>query len=106
MATRWCRHSQPIPIRWRKAKQLGCPDGWFASSVLAALHFLGGRLGSVSLLPAQRACTTPVFLAIPILARRNSLLAKIATPIMGIINTVFTMWVLGMNSGTEVFLIP
>ena len=52
------------------------------------------------------ASMTPVFLAIPMLARRSGLSARIATPILGIINTVFTMWVLGMNSGTEVFLIP
>lgn len=52
------------------------------------------------------AAMTPVFLAIPLLARRSSLCARIATPILGIVNTVFTMWVLGMNSGTEVFLIP
>jgi hypothetical protein len=52
------------------------------------------------------AAMTPVFLAIPLLARRSSFAARVATPILGIINTVFTMWVLGMNSGTEVFLIP
>ena len=25
---------------------------------------------------------------------------------MGILNTIFTIWILGINSGTEVFLIP
>lgn len=48
----------------------------------------------------------PIFLTVPIIARRSSLMGRIATPILGIINTVFTIWVLGINSGTEVFLVP
>jgi MASE7 protein len=52
------------------------------------------------------ATMTPVFLAVPLLARWNGLWARIATPVFGITNTVFTIWILGINSGTEVFLVP
>ena len=49
---------------------------------------------------------TPLFLAVPALSRRSSFLGRLATPVLGIVNTVFTIWVLGTNSGTEVFLAP
>ncbi len=49
---------------------------------------------------------TPFFLAIPLIARRSGFASRIAMPVFGIVNTIFTMWVLGINSGTEVFLVP
>ncbi len=52
------------------------------------------------------AAMTPVFLVIPLLARRSGLLARVATPIAGIANTVLTLWVLGANSGTAIFFAP
>lgn len=48
----------------------------------------------------------PVFLAIPLVSRRSGLLGRIATPVAGIANTVLTVWVLGMASGTALFLAP
>lgn len=48
----------------------------------------------------------PLFLAVPIVARRSSLSGRLATPVLGLINTVFTIWILGPASGTEVFLVP
>ncbi len=48
----------------------------------------------------------PVFLAIPLLSRRSGLLGRAATPLVGLANTVFTIWVLGMASGTALFLAP
>jgi len=48
----------------------------------------------------------PVFCVIPLLSRRHNLWARVATPLAGLANTVFTIWVLGINSGTEVFLVP
>ena len=52
------------------------------------------------------AAFAPVFLAIPPLSRRSGLLGRIATPAAGIGNTVFVVWVLGMASGTVLFLAP
>jgi hypothetical protein len=49
---------------------------------------------------------TPLFLVIPLIGRRSGLAARIATPIAGIANTVFTVWILGANSGTTLFLAP
>ena len=59
-------------------------------------------------LPASllTAAMTPVFLAIPLISRRSSLLSRIAMVSFGVINTVLTIWVLGNNSGTEVFFLP
>jgi hypothetical protein len=48
----------------------------------------------------------PMFLTIPWLSRRSSLLGRVATPLTGIANTVFTIWILGMASGTTLFLAP
>jgi hypothetical protein len=48
----------------------------------------------------------PLFLAVPILARRHSLAGRVATPALGLLNTIFTVWILGPTSGTEVFLLP
>jgi MASE7 protein len=52
------------------------------------------------------ASMTPLFLAVPMISRRSSLIGRLATPVLGIINTIFTIWILGMNSETEVFLVP
>jgi hypothetical protein len=48
----------------------------------------------------------PVFLMIPLLSRRSSILGRIAMPAAGIVNTVWTVWILGIASGTELFLMP
>ncbi|MEO7055387.1 MAG: hypothetical protein ABI281_13865 [Caldimonas sp.] len=49
---------------------------------------------------------TPLFLVIPLISRRSGLLGRVATLLMGIANTVFTIWILGANSGTALFLAP
>jgi hypothetical protein len=49
---------------------------------------------------------TPVFIAIPWLSRRSGLLGRITMPMVGILNTLLTTWVLGVSSGTELFLAP
>jgi hypothetical protein len=49
---------------------------------------------------------TPVFLVLPFLSRRSSLLGRVAMPLAGIMNTVYTIWILGMASGTALFLAP
>lgn len=48
----------------------------------------------------------PMFMVIPLLSRRSGLLGRVATPLAGIANTVFTVWILGPNSGTALFLAP
>lgn len=48
----------------------------------------------------------PLFLVIPMLSRRSGLLARITMPVAGIANTVWTVWILGVASGTELFLMP
>jgi hypothetical protein len=52
------------------------------------------------------AAMSPVFLILPLLSRRSGLLGRVAMPLMGIVNTIFTIWILGNNSGTQVFLFP
>jgi len=48
----------------------------------------------------------PAFLAVPAIARRSSFAGRIATPLFGIANTVWTTWVLGVGSATLLFLVP
>jgi hypothetical protein len=52
------------------------------------------------------AALSPVFLLIPMLSRRSSLLGRLAMLLAGLANTVFTDWVLGQSSGTELFFAP
>jgi len=86
-------------------------SNWLALTIGSHLPFwplyvlwaAGWQAWPSSLLTAAMA---PVFLVIPLISRQSSLLGRLATPITGIINTVFTLWILGINSGTEVFLVP
>jgi hypothetical protein len=48
----------------------------------------------------------PVFLVIPLISRWNGLAGRISMLLAGNANTVFTIFVLGMNSGSIVFLFP
>ncbi len=48
----------------------------------------------------------PLFLMIPWLSQRSGLLGRIAMPVAGVLNTVFTIWILGMSSGSALFLAP
>ena len=49
---------------------------------------------------------TPAFLAVPLISRRSGLLGRVATVLLGVANTVFTVWILGTDSGTALFLAP
>jgi len=48
--------------------------------------------------------SVPFFLAIPFLARRSSLAARIALPLIGTVDTLFETKVFGPASGTELYL--
>lgn len=50
--------------------------------------------------------STPLFLAVPAVARRNALLGRALLPIAGIANTLACCKMFGTESGVEVFLIP
>lgn len=49
---------------------------------------------------------TPLFLLVPVISRRSGRAARIAMLCTGVANTVFTMWVLGRNTGTDLFFVP
>lgn len=48
----------------------------------------------------------PFFLAIPFLARRSPLAARLALPLVGTLDTLFETKLFGTGSGTELFLAP
>jgi len=48
----------------------------------------------------------PLFVLIPAISRHHSLLGRLALVLTGTTNTVFCTWLLGEQSGTELFLIP
>ncbi len=48
----------------------------------------------------------PFFLGVPAISRRHPLLGRVVLSLVGAINTVFCTWLLGVASGTELFLIP
>ncbi|MCT7666171.1 hypothetical protein N5B53_20020 [Shinella kummerowiae] len=45
----------------------------------------------------------PIFLAIPFIARRSSLAARLALPLVGTLDTLFETKLFGPDSGTELF---
>ena len=50
--------------------------------------------------------STPFFLAVPALARKNSLAGRALLPLAGIGNTVPCAWLFGTASAVEIFFIP
>jgi hypothetical protein len=50
--------------------------------------------------------STPFFLAVPALARKQSLIGRALLPIAGTVNTVLCAKIFGVESGVEVFLFP
>jgi hypothetical protein len=49
---------------------------------------------------------TPIFLVVPLVSRRSGLLGRIFLILASVGNTEFTRWVLGTNTGTELFFVP
>ena len=84
---------------------------WFAMTIGTHLPFwplyvawaAGFQAWPTALLTAAWA---PVFLAIPLLSRRSGLLGRVAMVVAGVANTVWAIWVLGMASGSVLFLMP
>ena len=50
--------------------------------------------------------TTPLFLAVPAIARRHSLAGRAMLPIVGVANTVLSVKLIGLNTAVELFLLP
>jgi hypothetical protein len=50
--------------------------------------------------------SVPFFLLVPLLARRSPLWARIALPLVGMVDTLFETKLFGYGSGTELFLAP
>lgn len=50
--------------------------------------------------------STPFFLAVPAVARKNSVAGRALLPIAGIGNTILCAWLFGVPSAVEIFLIP
>ena len=50
--------------------------------------------------------TTPLFLAVPAVARRHSLAGRAMLPIVGVINTVLCVKLIGLATAVELFLLP
>jgi hypothetical protein len=50
--------------------------------------------------------TTPLFLAVPALARRHSLAGRAMLPIVGVLNTVLCIKLIGLSTAVELFLLP
>lgn len=50
--------------------------------------------------------TTPLFMAVPAVARRNSLAGRAMLPIVGTANTVFCVKLIGVATAVELFLLP
>lgn len=50
--------------------------------------------------------TTPLFLAVPAVARRHSLAGRAMLPIVGVANTVFCVKLIGLATAVELFMLP
>jgi hypothetical protein len=110
--TDWWRAISGVAFRYAAHPDpLAEASNWFAITIGTHLPFwplyvwwsAGSQAFPTALLTVALA---PVFLAIPFLSRRSSLLGRIAMPVAGVANTVWTVWILGIASGTELFLMP
>ena len=50
--------------------------------------------------------TTPLFLAVPAVAKRHPLAGRAMLPIVGVLNTVLCVKLIGLNTAVELFLLP
>lgn len=50
--------------------------------------------------------TTPLFLAVPAVAGRNSLAGRAMLPVVGVVNTVLSVKLIGLATAVELFLLP
>lgn len=50
--------------------------------------------------------STPFFLAVPAVSRRNARAGRALLPLAGVANTILAAWALGVASGVEAFLAP
>lgn len=50
--------------------------------------------------------STPFFLAVPAVARRNTVAGRALLPLAGLGNSVLCAWLFGVQSAVEIFLIP
>lgn len=50
--------------------------------------------------------STPFFVAVPVVARRNSLAGRAILPLAGVANTVLCVKLIGIASAVELFLVP
>ena len=115
-ARSWIRHPFRAAFAWMQAyarhrDPLAEASNWVALLVGTHLPFWplyvlwsAGRQALPSALLTM--ALAPLFLVIPPISRRSGLLGRMATPLAGIANTVFTIWILGMSSGTALFLAP
>lgn len=63
-------------------------------------------IGSAALPALLTMFASPFFLAIPFLARRYPRAGRVALPVLGTINTIWCIKLLGMESGVALFLLP
>lgn len=63
-------------------------------------------IGSTALPVFLTMLASPLFLAIPFLARRHPRVGRMALPVLGTLNTVWCIKLLGMDSGVALFLLP
>lgn len=93
------------------------PDPLTAASCLIAVVigtngpvyplYLGFMIGFPAAAPAFiTMLASPLFLAIPWLARRYPLAGRAALPLLGTLNTIWCIKLLGVASGVELFLLP
>lgn len=67
------------------------------------LHAIVGKLAWPAWLTLL---TTPLFLAVPAVARRHSLAGRAMLPLVGTVNTVFCVKLIGLATAVELFLLP
>jgi hypothetical protein len=90
----------PTAVASFVALVLGANGPFYPLYVIALVGWVAGHLALLTLF------ATPFFLAIPALARRAGLAARLALWLIGTLNTVWCMKLLGPASGVGVFLLP
>lgn len=82
------------------ATVLGLNGPFYPVYVIVLVGWADGHLALLSML------ASPLFMMIPLLARRVSVIGPVALWLVGTVNTVWCMKLLGPDSGVGVFLLP
>ena len=97
---RYAAHADPTTAAANTVALVVGGNGPFYPAYVWLIDAEAGRMALLTM------AASPFFLAIPWLSRRSGLAARVALPLVGLANTLWSMALLGAGSGVGLFLLP